>query len=105
MAAALRVQHGLGWTATTLMAMGNTRELDLLDQFTTRRKRKHVKDSARKISLKYKKQRLDTHYGSSVVTHQIPLMAVYQLNQTLIRMNYLGCVENILRDYTNLPEK
>ena len=67
MAAALRVQHGPGWTATTLMAMGNTRELDLLDQFTTRRKRKHVKDSARKISLKYKKQRLDTRYGSSVV--------------------------------------
>ena len=49
------------------MAMGNTRELELLDQFTNRRKRKHVKDSARKISLKYKKQRLETRYGSSVV--------------------------------------
>ena len=67
MAAALRVQHGPGWTATVLLAMGNnTAELDVLDQFTNRRKRKHVKDSARKISLKYK-NRLETHYGSSVV--------------------------------------
>ena len=68
MAAALRVQHGPGWTATVLLAMGNnTAELDVLDQFTNRRKRKHVKDSARKITLKYKKQRLETRYGSSVV--------------------------------------
>ena len=58
MAAALRMQHGPGWTATALMAMGNTRELDLLDQFTTRRKRKHVKDSARKISLNIKSRGL-----------------------------------------------
>ena len=68
MAATLRVQHGPGWTATALMTMCNTRELDLLDQFTNRRKQKHVKDSARKTSLKYKKQRLDTHCGSSAIS-------------------------------------
>ena len=51
----LRVKHGPGWTASVLMAMDNTSELNLLDQlFTNRRKRKHVKDSARKNSLKYK---------------------------------------------------
>ena len=50
MAAALRAQHGPGWTATVLMAIrNNTAELDVLDQFTNRRKQKHVKDSARKL--------------------------------------------------------
>ena len=49
------------------MTMGITGELELLDQFTNRRKRKHAKDSARKISLKYKKQRLETRHGSSVI--------------------------------------
>ena len=58
MAAALRVQHGPGWTGAVLMAMGNTRELELLDRFVNRRKRKHAKDSARKISLKYKNRGL-----------------------------------------------
>ena len=67
MAAALRVQHGPGWIGTVLMSMGIGGQLQLLDQFTNRRKRKHVQDAARKISLKYKKQRLETRYGASVV--------------------------------------
>ena len=67
MAAALRVQHGPGWIGTVLTSMGISGQLQLLDQFTNRRKRKHVQDAARKISLKYKKQRLETRYGASVV--------------------------------------
>ena len=67
MAAALRVQHGPGWIATVLMSMGIGGQLQLLDQFTNKRKRKHTQDAARKISLKYKKQRLETRYGASVV--------------------------------------
>ena len=58
MAAALRVQHGPGWTETVLMSMGIGGELQLLDQFTNRRKRKHVNDAARTISLKYKNRGL-----------------------------------------------
>ena len=68
MAAALRVQHSPTWTTTVLLAMGNnTAKVDVLDQFTNRRKQKYIKDSARKITLKNKRQRLETHYGSSVV--------------------------------------
>ena len=37
---------------------GDGGELQLLDQFTNRRKQKHVKDAARKISLKYKNRGL-----------------------------------------------
>ena len=44
MVAVLRIQHGPGWTATVMMAMGNnTAELDVLDQLTNRRKWKHIK--------------------------------------------------------------
>ena len=39
----------------------------ICDEFTNRRKRKHDKDSARKILLKYKKQRLMTRYGQPTV--------------------------------------
>ena len=67
MAAALRVQNGSGWTTTVLQSMGCTDNLELSKQFTIRRKRKHDHDLARKLSLKYKKQRLEAHYGSSVV--------------------------------------
>ena len=47
MAAALRVQHGPGWIGTVLMSMGIPTE--------------GSGDAARKISLKYKKQRLLKH--------------------------------------------
>ena len=67
MAAALQMQHGSGWTTTVLQSMGLSNELQLSNQFTIRRKQKHNRDSARKISLKYKKQRLEGRYGSSVV--------------------------------------
>ena len=50
----------------------NTAELDILAQYTNRKKWKHVKDSARKITLKYKNRGLkrvmvnspDSSYGS-----------------------------------------
>ena len=58
MAAALRVQHGPGWIGTVLMSMGIGEQLQFLDQFTNRRKRKHVKDAASKIFLKYKNRGL-----------------------------------------------
>ena len=67
MAAALRIQHGSGWTITVLRSMGLSDNLELSNQFTIRRKRKHDRDSARKVCLKYKKQRLEARYGSSVV--------------------------------------
>ena len=67
MAAALRVQHGSGWTTTVLQSMGCRDILELSNQFTIRRKRKHDHDLARKVNLKYKKQRLEARYGSSVV--------------------------------------
>ena len=47
--------------------MGLSDDLELSNQFIIRRKRKHNCDSARKVSLKYKKQRLEARYGSSVV--------------------------------------
>ena len=106
MAAALRVQHGPGWIGTVLTSMGISGQLQLLDQFTNRRKRKHVQDAARKISLKYKKQRLETRYSASVVnSHQIPLMAVYLQNQTFLKMNYSNYVENALREFRSLSSK
>ena len=54
MAAALRIQHGSGWTTTVLQSMGLSDELQLSNQFSIRRKRKHNCDSARKVYLKYK---------------------------------------------------
>ena len=67
MAAALRIQYGSGWTTTALQFMGARDDLELSNQFTIRRKQKHDRDSARKVCLKYKKQRLEAHYDSSVV--------------------------------------
>ena len=67
MAAALRIQYGSGWTTTVLQSIGLTDDLELSNQFTIRRKRKHNRDWARKVCLKYKKQRLEARYGSSVV--------------------------------------
>ena len=39
----------------------------ICDEFTNRRKRRHDKDNARKVLLKYKKQRLMTRYGQPVL--------------------------------------
>ena len=66
MAAALRVQHGTGWTIPVMHSMGITSGLEQLEKLTNRRKQKHDLDSARKVSLKYKKQRLEVRYGTSV---------------------------------------
>lgn len=65
MAAALRVQNGPGWTTSILNHLGL--QSSICDKFTIGRKRKHDKDTARKILLKYKKQRLMTRYGQSTV--------------------------------------
>ena len=65
MAAALRVQFGSGWTASILNSFGI--HSTVCDEFTNSHKRKHDRDSARKISLKYKKQRLMTRYGQQTV--------------------------------------
>ena len=56
--ATLRVQLGPGWTATVLMAMSNTRELELFDQFTNRRKWKHVKIQEEKLACNIKNRGL-----------------------------------------------
>ena len=63
MAAALRVQHGTEWTIPVMHSLGITSGLEQLEKVTSRRKRKHDLDSAR---LKYKKQRLEVRYGTSV---------------------------------------
>ena len=65
MAAALRVQFGPGWTTSILNSLGI--QSTLCDKFTNSRKRKHDRDTARKITLKYKKQRLMTRYGQQTV--------------------------------------
>ena len=54
MAAALRVQHGPGWTTSILNNLGI--QSFICDKYTIGRKQKHDKDNARKILLKYKKQ-------------------------------------------------
>ena len=48
-------------------SLRNKNEWCLLCNKNASKKWKHVKDSARKISLKYKKQTLETHYSSAVV--------------------------------------
>ena len=65
MAAALCVQFGPGWTTSILNCLGI--QSTLCDKFTNSWKRKHDRDSARKITLKYKKQRLMTRYGQQTV--------------------------------------
>ena len=65
MAAALRVQHGPGWTTSILNNLGV--QSSICDKYTIGRKRKHDKDNARKILLKYKKQRLMTRYGQATL--------------------------------------
>ena len=65
MAAALRVQNGPSWTTSILNRMGL--QSSICDKFTIGRKQKHDKNTARKVLLKYKKQRLMTRYGQSTV--------------------------------------
>ena len=64
-AALLRVQFGSGWTTSILNSFGIYSTV--CDEFTNIWKRKHDRDSARKINLKYKKQRLMTRYGQQTV--------------------------------------
>ena len=61
MAAALHVQFGPGWTTSILKSCDI--HSTLCDDFKNSRKWKHEQDTARKISLKYKKQQLMTRYG------------------------------------------
>jgi len=56
MAVALRVQYEPGWTTTILYQIGI--HLQLQDTYTKRRQRKHDLDCARKVHLKYKKQKI-----------------------------------------------
>ena len=63
--AALRVQFGPGWTTPILSSFGI--QSTICDEYTSSRKRKHDRDTARKITLKYKKQRLMTRYGQQTV--------------------------------------
>ena len=67
MAAALRVQFGSGWTTSILNSFGI--HSTVYDEFTNSCKRKHNRDNACKISLKYKKQRLMTRYGQQIVKY------------------------------------
>ena len=64
MVAALRIQYGSGWKTNVLQFMGISDDLELS---TIRQKRKHDRDSTRKVYLKYKKQMLEACHGSSVV--------------------------------------
>ena len=61
MAAALRVQYGSGWAAHVWRSLFHTAS-DIMDIHAAQRKRKHSLDSARKVTLKYKKQRLLSKY-------------------------------------------
>ena len=54
MAAALRVQYGSGWVAHIWRSLFHTAS-DIMDIHAAQRKRKHSLDSARKVTLKYKK--------------------------------------------------
>ena len=56
MATALRIQYGSALTTTVLQFMGVRDDLELSNQFTIRQKRKHDRDLARKVCLKYKKE-------------------------------------------------
>ena len=64
MAAALCLQLGPGWVAALWQQHFGEPEAAML-QFSNSQKRKHEKDCARKISQKYKRQRLTVHHGVS----------------------------------------
>ena len=65
MAAALHVQFGPGWTTSVLNSFDI--HSTLCNEFSNSQKQKHNRDSARKVSIKYKKQRLMTRYGQHTV--------------------------------------
>ena len=65
MAVALCIQYGPGWTTSILNNFGI--QSSICDNFTTTRKQKQDRDSACKISLKYKKQRSMTSYGPQAI--------------------------------------
>ena len=99
MAAAVCVKFGSGWTTSILNSFGIPSTA--CDEFTNTHKRMHDRDSARKISLKYKKQRLMTRYGQQVVKFSPDLS--YRSNPSepdissdaLKRLckEYLGCLQ------------
>ena len=64
MAAALRVQYGAGWVAHVWNLMFQSPS-DIMNVFAAQRKRKHFLDTARKVTHKYKKQRLLSKSGKS----------------------------------------
>lgn len=68
MAAALRVQYGSGWVAHVWQLLFKSSS-DIMDVFAGRRKRKHFLDSARKVTQKYKKRRLESKLGHSKPDH------------------------------------
>ena len=96
MAAALRVQYGSGWVAHAWRLMFQSPS-SIMDIFAARRKRKHFLDSARKVTLKYKKQRLlsksghskpDSSYGNAAIHPDIPTAELDQLCEDyLYRLN------------------
>ena len=65
MAAALHVQFGPGWMTPILNSFGI--QTTICDEYTSSQKRKHDRDTARKITLKYKKRRLMTCCGQQTV--------------------------------------
>ena len=67
-------------------------------KFTNRRKQKQVYDAAIKISLKYK-QRLNIHYGASVVNSPDS----FTCRTRYFKMNYFDYVENALRELLIKP--
>ena len=87
MAAALRVQYGAGWVAHVWSLMFQSSS-DIMNVFAARRKRKHFLDTARKVTHKYKKQRLlsksgksnpDSSYGDAALQPDIPDTKLEQL--------------------------
>ena len=105
MAAALRIQHGSGWTTTVLQSMGLSDELQLSNQFTIRRKWKHNHDLARKVCLKYKKQRLEACYGSSVVNSPDSSHGSQPAEPDIPQNNLFQLCLDALREYRRLPNR
>ena len=64
MAAAVRLQLEPGWVAALWQRHFKEPEAEMF-QFSNSRKRKHEKDCVKKISQKYKRQRLAVHHGVS----------------------------------------
>ena len=94
------------WGSTTvLQSIGCTDNLELSKQFTIRRKQKHDHDLAWKLSLKYKKQRLEACYGSSVVNSPDYSYGSLPAEPDIPQNDYFSYVLNALREYRRLPNK